>query len=113
MISNAIKYNQKPRKIVEIGFLDTTQQLNSRFQQGIQVRPQVVLYVKDNGIGIPAKHYENIFRIFKRLHSKKEYGGGTGAGLTIAKKIIARHEGEIWLESVVGDGTTFYFSLPV
>jgi two-component system, chemotaxis family, sensor kinase Cph1 len=108
LISNAIKYNQNPSKIVEIGFLDT----DPRPRQNIQ-RPDVLLYVKDNGIGIPQKHYENIFRIFKRLHSKKEYGGGTGAGLTIAKKIVERHEGEIWLESVVGVGTTFYFSLPV
>jgi light-regulated signal transduction histidine kinase (bacteriophytochrome) len=70
-----------------------------------------VLYVRDNGIGIPKKHHEAVFRIFKRLHGRDKYGGGTGAGLTIVKKIIERHHGEIWLESDVSQGTTFYFTL--
>jgi light-regulated signal transduction histidine kinase (bacteriophytochrome) len=52
-----------------------------------------------------------VFRIFKRLHGPKQFGGGTGAGLTIVKKIVERHGGKIWLDSTLGEGTTFYFTL--
>ena len=70
-----------------------------------------VFYVRDNGIGIPEKHHDAVFRIFKRLHGRDKFGGGTGAGLTIVKKIVERHHGRIWLESSAGEGTTFYFTL--
>ncbi|MEL6929653.1 MAG: ATP-binding protein, partial [Cyanobacteria bacterium J06600_6] len=70
-----------------------------------------IFYVKDNGIGIREKHLHTIFRIFKRLHGQKKYGGGTGAGLTISQKIVSRHGGEIWVESVYTSGSIFYFTL--
>jgi light-regulated signal transduction histidine kinase (bacteriophytochrome) len=92
-----MKYNDKAEKWIEIGCENGS-------------RPPV-FYVRDNGIGIPPKHVESIFRIFKRLHAREKYGGGTGAGLTIAKKIVERHNGRIWVESAQGEGTTFYFTL--
>lgn len=70
-----------------------------------------VFYVRDNGIGIREKHFEAVFGIFKRLHSRDKFGGGTGAGLTIVKKIVERHGGQIWVDSEFGEGTTFYFTL--
>ncbi|MFZ2300643.1 MAG: ATP-binding protein [Gallionella sp.] len=96
LFSNAAKYNDKPRKWIEVG-CDRS-----------GARP--VFYVRDNGIGIPQQHHDNVFRIFKRLHEQNKYGGGTGAGLTIARKIVERYGGRIWLESSPGEGTTFYFT---
>jgi two-component system, chemotaxis family, sensor kinase Cph1 len=98
LIANAIKYNDKAEKWLEIGYVDDPPLA-------------VTFYVRDNGIGIREKHFEAIFRIFKRLHGPSKYGGGTGAGLTIAKKIVERHGGNIWVESTYGEGSIFYFTL--
>lgn len=110
LISNAIKYNEQPKKRIEIGYLmqkpDWVLIDHPCFHQNIPV-----FYVKDNGIGIKEKHLDTIFRIFKRLHAQNKYGGGTGAGLTIVKKIVERHGGQIWVESKFKEGTTFYFTL--
>lgn len=97
LIVNAVKYNDKPHKLVEIG--------------GSVENEETVFFVRDNGIGIAPEHHETIFAIFRRLHSPERFGGGTGAGLTIARKIVERHQGRIWVESAVGAGSTFRFTL--
>ena len=113
LISNGIKYNQKDKKIIEIGYLDPDDPIAVEKSQEYSenVPAKTIFYVRDNGIGIRPRHTESIFRIFKRLHGQKKYGGGTGAGLTIVKKIAERHGGEIWVESIYREGSTFYFTL--
>lgn len=101
LITNAVKYNDKPAKWVEVGYREPL--------DGTDRRP--VLYVKDNGIGVPEKHRHAVFRMFKRLHARDKFGGGTGAGLAFAKKVVERHGGSIWVESTPGEGATFYFTL--
>ena len=74
-------------------------------------RPVHAIYVRDNGIGIPAEQQQDIFRIFQRLHPSGARGGGAGAGLTISRRIVERHGGQVWVRSAPGQGTTFYFTL--
>ncbi len=96
LITNAVKYNDKAERWVEIG---VEQDGPKRY------------YVRDNGIGIEADVRERIFEIFRRIHGPEEFGGGVGAGLTIARKIVERHGGSMWVDSEMGRGSTFYFTL--
>ena len=108
LISNATKYNDKPEKQISIG-----QAPGEKIGAHGTGNPAdyYIFYVQDNGIGIDPKHYEAIFRIFRRLHAPDKYGGGTGAGLAIVKKMVEKHGGQLWVESVVGQGATFFFSI--
>jgi len=105
LVTNAVKYNDKPEKSIEIGWVEPA----APIEDGPAPPPS--FYVKDDGIGIPEKHHQNVFRLFKRLHGREKFGGGTGAGLTFSKKIVERHGGSIWIESSPGEGATFHFTL--
>ncbi|PLZ84490.1 cyanobacterial phytochrome A [Fischerella muscicola CCMEE 5323] len=113
LITNAFKYNDKAERWVEIGYLDQQGGQGSNFStlSSPGSHSPITFYVRDNGIGIPPHHHQTIFKLFKRLHTQEKYGGGTGAGLAIAKKIIERHGGQIWVESTPGEGSTFYLTL--
>lgn len=105
LIINGIKYNDSSDKVVEISFID-----NDRADQRSDLG---TFYVKDNGIGIDEEFNDEIFRIFKRLNAENAYGEGTGAGLTFVKQIIENHGGTIWFTSRLGEGTTFFFTVPL
>lgn len=98
LLENAIKYQPEgQRPLISIVAKDKTTEWE--------------FSIADNGIGISAEYFERIFLIFQRLHHRDEYSG-TGVGLAICKKIIEMLGGKIWVESTVGSGSTFYFTLP-
>jgi signal transduction histidine kinase len=104
LITNAVKYNDKAERLVEVGFLESVK-TNAGLERN-------VFYVKDNGLGIDPEFHEEIFHIFRRLQNTPDgQEAGTGVGLTFVKKIVERHGGRIWLDSETGIGTVFYFSL--
>lgn len=95
LIGNGLKFNESPRPRVEIGC-------------GRDL--PATIFVRDNGIGIPEHHHAEVFAMFRRLHSRRKYDG-TGAGLSLVRKMVAAHGGRVWLESAPGHGSTFYFTL--
>lgn len=97
ILNNAIKYRREDPPNIKIGVRSEDDYW--------------LFWIKDNGIGISPQYFERIFLIFQRLHTRQEYPG-TGIGLAICQKIIQRHQGKIWLESELGKGSTFYFTIP-
>ena len=111
LIANAIKYNTHATKMVKVGVYRLAELAPEWLPPNDRIPTEPIFYVRDNGIGIPEQQYDMVFRMFKRLHGRDQYGGGTGVGLAIVKKIVERHDGALWLHSTVGVGTTFFFTL--
>lgn len=109
LISNAIKYHEGPQRWVEVGYHDRA--ASRRDQDPQASESELIFYIRDNGIGIQAEHFDEVFKLFKRLHPQERYGDGAGVGLAIVNQIIERHGGRIWVESTPGQGSTFYFTL--
>jgi signal transduction histidine kinase len=97
LIENGIKYNLSEKKVVNVKVKDNG--------------PTWLFSIADNGIGFEQQYAEQIFKIFKRLHTDDEFQG-TGIGLSICAKVVEKHGGKIWAESEKGKGSTFYFTFP-
>ncbi|HEX2984980.1 MAG TPA: ATP-binding protein, partial [Ignavibacteriales bacterium] len=99
LISNAVKFTgKKENATIEVGCYEKNR--------------QIIIYIKDNGAGFDMQYSANLFGVFQRLHRQDEFEGN-GIGLATVRRIVNRHGGAIWAESRLGEGATFYFSLPV
>jgi signal transduction histidine kinase len=100
LITNAIKFRKPDSKpVIQI----ESKKLNNKWE----------FSVSDNGIGISEENFKRVFDIFQRLHNNEADYEGNGIGLAICKKLIQLHQGEIWVESVIGEWTSFHFTIPI
>jgi light-regulated signal transduction histidine kinase (bacteriophytochrome) len=98
LIDNSVKYTRPREKaFIEIGCSEE--------------KHRYIFFVKDNGVGFDTHFAENLFGVFQRMHTSTEFEG-TGIGLANVRRIISRHDGTTWAESLPGEGATFYFSVP-
>jgi light-regulated signal transduction histidine kinase (bacteriophytochrome) len=98
LLGNSIKYT-RPRE-------------KARIEIGAEEKEhEYVIFVRDNGVGFEPKYVHRLFGVFQRLHTERDFEG-TGIGLAIVRRIIARHGGTVWAEGRVNEGATFYFTLP-
>jgi light-regulated signal transduction histidine kinase (bacteriophytochrome) len=111
LLANAMKYRQHAQAHIEVGHIGADEPA-ARPNAPAEAAGQAIFYVRDDGIGIDKRHHEQVFLLFKRLHGRDEYGDGVGAGLTVVRKLVQRHGGRVWLDSALGAGSTFYFTLP-
>lgn len=97
LTENGIKYNTNAKRTIQISVTESP--------------VEWLFHIKDNGIGFDQQYAQQIFKIFKRLHTDGEFQG-TGIGLTICQKVVEKHGGQIWAESKKGEGSNFFFTLP-
>jgi len=98
LISNAIKYtSKKEHALIKAGFGED--------------KKEYILYIQDNGVGFEMEYVSRLFKVFRRLHSEKDYKG-TGIGLAIVRQIVKRHGGKTWAEGEPDKGAIFYFTIP-
>ncbi|MBC8439957.1 MAG: response regulator [Deltaproteobacteria bacterium] len=98
LISNAVKFTaKKDTTLIEIGYQSN--------------KNENIFYIRDNGVGFDMKYIDKLFKVFQRLHTAKDFEG-TGIGLANVQRIIQRHGGRVWAESILDEGAVFYFTLP-